>query len=299
MTTQAVGAGKGFAWLVDTLGLIRRNPTPTLGGAGWVLGASMVVMVAFMLLDFGFIWLAKPSPVVSFLAGLLLGVPIMYVFAGMFIGYLRMVRKLDAGEPASAADVFEGLRDVAANARAFGLVMLLLLATYLVVGSLVAVLAPDLGRWYLEGVMAGPMAEPAPPPPGFVSGFFKVFPIIIALGLFSYAVQGIGIAQVALRERKVVAAIGDGFMGAVRNLLPLLVLSVAVISLWVAILLGFGILLALVMAAAHFTSQWLLVLALPIYLLLLVLMIAISYALGYHLWRDICGGGAPSPGVAA
>jgi hypothetical protein len=243
-------------------------------------------------------WLAAESPVVSSLIGLLLSVPLMYVFVGLFIGYLRMVEKLDAGKPACAAEIVEGLRDVAANVRAFAVYMLLLVATYLLAGTLVAVLAPEVGRWYLDAMMSGPLEQPAPPPSGFMSGFFKVFPIVLALCLFTYAVQGIGVAQVALRDRGVIAALGDGFTGVARNLMPLLVLLVAAVSLWVAIALGFGILMALIMAAAHFTTQWLLVLAVPLYLLLCGLAIAISYGMGYHLWRDICGG-APAPEVAA
>jgi hypothetical protein len=298
MTTQAVGAGKGFAWVLDTLGLIRRHPAQMLGGAGWVIGVTLAVMVAFLLLNVGAMWLAAESSVVSSLIGLLLSLPLMYVFVGLFIGYLRMVHKLDAGEPASATQIFEGLRDVAANVRAFGVYMLLLVATYLLAGMLVAVLAPDVGRWYLDAMMSSPLEQPAAPPPGFTSGFFKVFPILLALCLFTYVVQGIGVAQVALRDRGVIAAIGDGFTGVARNLIPLLMLLVAAVSLWVVIALGFGILLALVMAAAHFTTQWLLVLAVPLYLLLCGLAIAISYGMGYHLWRDICGG-APAPEVAA
>ena len=121
----------------------------------------------------------------------------------------------------------------------------------------------------------------------------------MAVGLVFYAIQAIGMGQVALRGRGVFAALGDGFAGAVKNLLPLLMLLVAYLLLCVVALL---VVFALVMLFTLLikVSPWLALLAVPLYLAALLAIVVVAFGVMYALWRDVCGGGnvAAAPGDA-
>lgn len=113
----------------------------------------------------------------------------------------------------------------------------------------------------------------------------------MVVAIFMMGFYSIGLGQVALGNRSVFGAIGDGIVGALKNLLPLLMLVVGTILLWIAVGIGFGILALLLALIGKLVGLWLVfVLIIPLYIVLLLLVFTSMFGVMYHLWRDVCGG---------
>jgi hypothetical protein len=114
--------------------------------------------------------------------------------------------------------------------------------------------------------------------------------LFMVLGLFMTAFYAISLGQVALRRRSVFGAIGDGMIGALKNLLPLLVFAVSSVLAWIVVAVALVIVLLLVTLLAKLISPWLvLVVIVPLYIALLLMIFAVMFGMMYHLWRDVCG----------
>lgn len=93
----------------------------------------------------------------------------------------------------------------------------------------------------------------------------------------------------------------NGLSGALRNLLPLVVLLVVIAAL-IAVAIVAVILALVVGLLAKLAGAWVaVVFGVPLYLAFMLVMCVVSVGMAYHLWRDICGGAddAPMPVEAA
>lgn len=298
MTTRAVGAGHGWRWLARAANLGGHNAAAVFGGAALMLAAVIVVAVVLALLVGGAQMAAKPGAAASMAMSFVIFLPLMALICALMVGYLRLLDAVEGGRPARATDVFSGFRDTGTVARAFGFVVLLAILQYLVMGGLLALLAPDFGNWYLAVMQASAAGAPPPDPGTMPSGFGSAFGAIMIVSLLVYAVQAIGVGQIALRGRGIGGALGDGVSGSLKNVLPLLVLLL--VCLGVAIVAGLAVFLVamLIGLLGKLAGMWLaMLLAIPLYLVAMLVLYVVMFGVMYFMWRDICTDGAQPPAL--
>lgn len=290
MTTRAMNAMAGFDWLKRGINMGRNNPKAIFGGAALLLVAMVVVMIALVLLQMLLQGMFAPGMTGMLVLMAITMLPVLLVMAVLSAGYLRLVHTVESGRPARAGDIFHAFGDGAVAWRMIGFMVLLTLLNYAVVIGLVMLLAGDVVAWYMQTIRAAAAGGGAmPAATGLPEGFGVAYALMLAVGLVFYAVQAIGVGQVALRGRGVFGALGDGFVGAVKNVLPLLMLLVAYLLLLVAVLLAVFV-LAMLFGLLGKVALWLAVaLAIPLYLAALLAAVVVVFGVMYALWRDVCG----------
>lgn len=292
MTTRARNALAGFDWLKNAVNLGRNNPKAIFGGAALVLLGAVVVGVAAALLS-GVVVAAVGPGTTSMLVGMLLVlVPLMVVLGMLTVGYLRLVDAVENGRPARALDAFGGFGDWSTSLRAIGLMILIAVLQNLLVFGLLMLFAGGVVEWYsqmMQASVAG--ADPSAAMAQLPAGIGMAYLLMTLVGMVFFGVQSVALGQVALRGRGVFAAIGDGFAGAFKNLLPLLVMMLTYIVGIIVIAIVAALLVMLVGLLAKIAGAWLgVVIGIPLYLGFLLAMLVIGFGAMYHLWRDVCGG---------
>lgn len=273
MKTRAMGPLAGIGWLKNGINLGRNNPKAVFGGAGLLL--LLALLPTLVTLPVQLALTPGPTGQLGIMAFSLLASLLLVPLVG---GYLGLIHAVEQGRPAKATDIFDAYRSGGALPLiGFGLAMLVPYVVMLVV--IIAVAGTGIFSWYLHSLQTLP----------------EGFGLAIALGsviwLFVSGMYSIGFGQVAIARRGVVAALGDGAVGAVKNVLPLLVLTLA--SAIAAVVLGAMLLLLglLVGFLAKLVGVWLLVvIAVPAYIALLLAIYVVMFGVMYHLWRDVCGG---------
>lgn len=294
MTTRAVGAMASIDWLKQAVNLGRSNPRAIFGGAALLLLTMLAGAIAMSLLMVLGATALQADPTGSVAVSLVVGFAIVAMMAAMMVGYLRLVHAVEAGRPARATDVFAGFADIAASGRAIGFMLLLTIAQYVLIIGLVSIFAHDFGAWYIDNLKTSMSGQPAPPMETFPEGFWVAFVLMMAVGVVSYAVQAIGLGQIANGRGGIAAAFADGVSGAAKNLLPLLVLFLAMVLAAIALAIALGVLVMLVGLLGKLVGNWLLLLVgIPLYLIFLVSMTVVMFGLMYYVWRDICGSDRP------
>lgn len=292
MTTRALGPGAGFNWIRRAINLGAGNPRAVFGGAALFIVAIMGAVILITLVLGLFAATLQPGGTASLVVSLLVTLPLLMVAACLMVGYLRVIDAVEGGRPASAVDTFRGFADMQTSLRALGVLVVLVVVQNALLAGIVAVFSPGLAEWYVELMQAQaagqpPTAAAMTPPEG--SGLAIL--LVTVLTLLIYAVQAISLAQVALAGRGIGGALTDGFSGALRNLLPVLVLVLVAIA--AAIVLGIALLLvALVIGLlANLLGAWIaMVLGIPLYVAVVLAMVVVSFGVMYHMWRDVTGG---------
>jgi len=300
MTTRSRGPLAGFGWLKRGISVAFRHPKPLFGGAAFLLLAGLMPTLITLPVQFHSMQAGmQPSPATyglilagSMLLGLLL-VP-------LYVGYLQVVDAAERGLPTRALDIFKPYRQGQAwRLIGYGLaIMAVYIAT---LGIIIAATGGSIARWYMHVLTA--QLHHLPPPTALPDGFGIAVALFIALGLFMMGFYAISLGQVALCDRSVFGAIGDGMIGALKNLLPLVVFMVSLVLAWMVVaiaLLLVGLLLALL---GKLVGAWLvLILVIPLYIAMVLMMFAVMFGMMYHLWRDVCGDGTVAgmlPSIAA
>lgn len=292
MTTRTMGPASGWRWFKNAVDLGGSNPKAIFGGAALL---ALVVFVVAVVMSLALGLLAPEGATAQFALSMVISVPLLVLMGALLVGYLRVIDAVENDRPATATQIFGGFADRGAWLRAIVILLALALLQYALIGGLVALVAPEAGRWYLDNMAAtaDPTAQVAVP-----AGFGRAFAVAMVVGVLVYAAQAIGLGQVALRDRAAGAALADGLTGAIRNALPLAVLLlIAMVAMFlVALVVGVLVMLFTALGAG---SGLLLVLGIvvgvPFYLLLVVAMIVVSCGVMYSIWRDVCGidSGAP------
>ncbi len=290
MQTHAVGPGAGWRWLMQGINLGRNNPKAIFGGAALLLASVLVLAIGLSLLV-GLLQVAlKPGFGGSMALGLLLMVPILLVMAGLMVGYLRLIDAVEGDRPANATDVFSAFGDLPTSLRAILFVLLLTIVQNALVFGLIALLAADVGSWYMQNLQASMAGAGQPPMTALPNGFGIAFAVVLLISLFGYAVQAIGLGQIALRRRSVAGAFADGVGGAAKNLLPLLVLVLLTIAAGLVLALLAFLLVMLIGVLAKIAGVWLgIVLGVPLYIVTILVVYVVMFGVMYSLWRDVCG----------
>ena len=287
MTTRSKGPLACFGWLKRGISVGYRHPKPLLGGAALLLLACLMPSLITLLMQFHPLQAGiQPSPATFgwIMAGsMLLGLLIVPLYAG----YLQVVDAAEHGLPARARDIFKPYRQGEAW-RLIGYGLAILVVYVAIFGIIIAATGRGMIGWYMQVLTA--QANHQPPPTALPDGFGIAMALFMVLGLFMMGFYAISLGQVALRHRSVFGAIGDGMIGALKNVLPLLVLAVSLVLAWIVVAIVIAIVAMLIVLLGKFVGAWLvLVLIIPLYIAMVLMMFAVMFAVMYHLWRDVCG----------
>lgn len=296
MTTRATGPGAGLRWLISAVNLGSRNAKAVFGAAALLIVMALVPTAVQLAIGA----VAGNSPVVAVIGlvlSLLYSIVVMPPLVG---GFLRLIHRTESGTPVGATALFDMLRDTGDVLRMIGLTLLLLV----VVLAVLVVFGLVLGADFLSGLMElmqqlEAAQGQAAPSISFPDGLGTFIALGTLIGLFLNGVYTLSAGQVAIGGRPVFAAVGDGFVGTLKNLLPLLVLLLVVLVAGFLAMLAIGLVAALVGFIGTMIHPVVgMLLIAPIYIALMIGIYVISFGVMYFMWRDICGDGvaaAPAP----
>jgi len=287
MTTRSMGPWAGFDWLKRGFNVGYGNPKALFGGAGLLLLLCLLPTLITLPMQLGAIRAGtQPDPktfvlimVISAIGGLLL-IPV-------YAGYLQLVDAAERGQPARARDIFKPYRQGdALRLIGYGLAMVVVYAAAF--GVVLATTGRAVGHWYWEAMAA--QASHQPPPTTLPEGFGITVALFVVIGMFMMGVYAISLGQVAIGRRSVFGAIGDGVVGALKNLLPLLVFVASLLVAWIVVAIALGLLAGLLALLGKLVGVWLvLALIVPLYFGFMLIMFAMMFGVMYFLWRDVCG----------
>lgn len=291
MTIRALGPMAGIGWLTRAINAGRSGPGAVFGGAALMLVVVMAAAIAAGVLQV-VIGVATGQSMTGMVIGMvIITAVVLAVMAMMMVGFLRLLDKVERGIPASAVDVFAGFGDFPTSLRTVGFMVMLTILQYIILGAILAIFARGFFAWYME-LMQASMSGGDPTlltqlPSGMGIGSLAM----AVIGIVFYGVQAIGLGQVVLGGRSAFAALGDGFVGAFKNLLPLLVFVLASIGAMIVLSIAVFIIAMVIGLLAKFVGVWLgVLLAIPLYFGGLLAMFVVMVGVMYHLWRDVCGG---------
>ena len=295
MTTRSRGPGAGFQWLSRGIGAGFRRPKPILGGAAFLALVSLVpALISFGLQYKTFVAHTQPNP-----ATLLWLMPISMLSYLLLMpaygGYLQVVEAAENGVAARARDIFKPYASgEALRLIGFGLMMMLI---YLgAFGVILISVGHGVAGWYMHLIESRAahqtmtMTLPA--------HFGATVALIILTGLYIFAVYAISLCQIALNHRSVFGAIGDGVVGALKNVFPLIVMLLSGILAFIVMIIAMFVVILVITLIGKLAGEWLILtlgIAVDVAFILLILMI--QFGTMYHLWHDVCDED-PVPGTA-
>lgn len=298
MTTRALGPGAGWGWLKQAINIGRNNPKAIFGAAALLALVALIPSVIQLGLQFGAG--LGPQAVLAAVGAMTLVMIVLYPL--LIGGLLRVIDASENGRPTRATALFDTFRAGNGAGRLIGFGVLMTLIYVAAFVAVIAVFGQDFLAWYMQLLSAGMQGGTATPPVASLpEGFGTVMALGTLVGLFFFGVYAIGFGQVALGGRGIGAALADGVVGTLKNLLPLLVLAVIMIVLVIAFSLIVGLLgalLALIGGLVHEVFGF--VLLLPLYFAMILVLYVVMFGVMYFMWREICGDAAsPATPVAA
>jgi len=294
MQMRAMGPGAGWRWLMQGINLGRNNPKAIFGAAALLIAMALIPSLIQLLVQFGFKMTSAPA-----MLGLI-GFSLLYsllVMPPMLGGFLRVIHASENGRATRPAAIFDTFKAGQGAGRMIALALLLMVVAVVVFGVILALFGSGLGAWYLQVLTASQGATAGTPPtiPTLPEGFGMVLILMILFGLFLQGAYAISFGQVALTDRTVGGALSDGFVGALKNLLPLLVLLMVWTLFALALLLVVVLLVTLLAVIGGLVHPALTVLlAAPVYLAFLVILYVVIFGVMYHLWHDVAGDDTPA-----
>jgi hypothetical protein len=290
MTTHATGPFSGLSWLKRAVNLGRTNARAVFGAAAVLMFFALVPSLLQLVVQ----GVLSPGPNGSMVVAAAASVLSIVILSPLIGGYLRLIDATEQGRSAQAADVFAPFRQGGDAGRLIGFGLLMTMAYVVIATALISLFGDGFLEWYMKLVTLSQQAQGGSVDPSQVpaapEGLGRLLGVGSILFLFLSGVYAIGFGQVALGHRPIGAAMIDGVVGTLKNLLPMLLLAIAVviasIPLGLVLALVFG-LIAVVGNLIHPAVSMLLLL--PIYLGLLVALYVVMFGVMYHLWRDVCG----------
>jgi hypothetical protein len=297
MTTRSKGPSAGFGWLTRGISAGYRHPGPLFGGAAFLLLLCLLPSLITLPMQFHSLQAGAQHPAFSgwTLVSMLLGLLIVPLYAG----YLQVVDAAERGLPARARDIFKPYRQGEAL-RLIGYGAVVAVIYVAAFAAIIGTAGRGITDWYMQALAA--QASHQPPPATLPSGFGTVIALSMVFGLFMLGFYAISLGQVSLRRRGVFAAVGDGAVGALKNLLPLLVFALSILLAWIVLAIAFALMAVLLVLLAKLVGGWLVfALVAVLYLALALMVFAMMFGVMYHLWRDVCGDDAADlpPAIAA
>jgi hypothetical protein len=286
MTTRSKGPAAGFGWLKNGISVGYRHPKPLLGGAAFLVLACLLPSLITLPLQFQAMKAGTPPSLATY--GLIMAISMLFglLLVPLYAGYLQLVDAAERGLPARALDIFKPYRQGEAL-RLIGYGLVLILVYVALFGLIIAATGGGIVTWYMQVLTAQTNHLP---PPGLPEGFGIAMALFTLLGLLMMGFYAISLGQVALRRRNVFGAIGDGVLGALKNVLPLLVFAVSTGLAWIALAIAIAIVAVLLALLGKLVGAWLVfVLIIPLYIAIILIAFTVMFGAMYHLWRDVCG----------
>jgi hypothetical protein len=296
MALRSRGPLAGLGWLKRAIHLGHGNPKATFGGAALLCVAMLVPMLISLPMELDALRAGgQPSPTMMFVAMALSAVAGLLLVPA-YAGYLRVIDAAERGRPVRAQDVFAPYRQ-GEVLRFVGYGLAMFVVYMAMVAIVIAATGGGIARWYMQLLTAqagGQVAVPALP-----ADFGLAMALFGGLGLLVMGIYAISLGQVALGGRSVLGAIGDGVVGSLKNVLPLLVFVVAAVLAWIVVAIVFALAAVGLSLLGKLVGLWLVfVLMVPLYIALMLVVFVVMFGVMYHLWRDVCGDdAAPAPGV--
>lgn len=293
MQTRAMGPGAGWSWLVRAVNLGRNNPRALFGAAALLMVIALVPSLVQLFAQFALgvtdmdsmLWIAAFTTLV-----------LLVVYPLLIGGFFRIIDATEHGRPTRATALFDTFKSGPERSRLIGF-GLVLTAVYVAAFALIfGLLGGEVTAWYREVLEAAKTVEAGgtpvvPPAPG---GTGMVFALSLLAMMFLGGVYSIGVGQASLGGRDTSGALADGFGGALKNLLPLLLLTIVALVLMVVIALVLALVFALVGAIGALIHPAVAVmLVTPLYLAFLVAMYVVLFGIMYFIWRDVAGTAPP------
>jgi hypothetical protein len=287
MTTRFKGPLAGLGWLTRGISVVYRHPGPLLGGAAFLVVAGLVPTVITLPMQFHAIHNGTPLNPATFGWIMLISMLFGLLLVPLYAGYLQVIDAAEQGASSRARDIFRPYRQGDAwRLIGYGLAVMAFYAALFAI--IIAATGRGLVSWY--GQVLAAQANHQLAPAGLPPGFAVTLAMIMLLGLFMMGFYAISLAQVALRHRGVFGAIGDGLIGALKNVLPLLVLAVSLVVAWIVVVIVFLIVGMVIALLGKLLGAWLaVVLIIPLYIALMLTAFMVMFAVMYCLWRDVCG----------
>ena len=290
MSTRTMGPGAGWSWLARAVNLGRNNARAVIGGIALVAALALVPSIVQMGAQSALG--GRPDALLTVIG--LSTVVSLVVFPLLIGGALRVIDAAERGRPAEPTAVFDTFRAGQGGGRMIGFGLLMTALYLLVFGVLIGSFGQGLPEWYAQVMQltieaGGRPLQPAdiPEPP---AGLGTVVALGLLLGLFLGGAWAIGFGQVALGGRGVLEAVREGLAGALKNLLPIIVLTVLSVAGMVALVLVVALVGGLLMLVGGLVHPALgMLLVAPVYLGMILLMYVVMFGVMYHMWRDICG----------
>jgi hypothetical protein len=286
MTTRSRGPLAGFGWLTQGINVGFRHPKPLFGGAAFLVLACLLPSLITMPMQFHAINAGTQLSPATFGLIMVVSVLVGLLIVPLYAGYLQVVDAAERGLPARARDIFMPYRQGEAW-RLIGFGLAVMVVYIILFGIIIAATGGGIASWYMQVLTA--QANQQPPPTALPDGFGITMALFMVLSVLMMGFYAISLGQVTLRQRSVFGAIGDGMVGALKNLLPLLVFAVSAVLAWIAVAIVIALVALLLTLLGKLVGTWLLVLIIPLYIAMLLIMFAVMFGMMYHLWRDVCG----------
>jgi hypothetical protein len=286
MTTRSNGPAVGFGWLAKAVGVSFRHPKPLYGAAAIMVLVCLLPSLITLPMQLHAISTGTPLSPAAFCGMMAASMVFGLLLVPLYAGYLQLVDAAERELPARARDVFKPYRQGEAW-RLIGYGLALLLVYVVVLGIIIVATGGGIASWYMQ-VLAAQASHQVPPalPPGF--GIAMA--LLTVFGLFMMGFYAISLGQIALNHRSVFEALGDGVIGALKNLLPLLVFAVSVAMAWLAFVVVLVVAAILLALLGKLIGMWLVfVLIIPLYIAMVLVLFAVLFGSMYYLWRDVCG----------
>ncbi|WP_329740857.1 hypothetical protein [Dyella sp. A6] len=227
-----------------------------------------------------------PENPTQFMAIMLGSALIGLLVVPLYMGYLQVIGATEQGLPARARDIFKPYRHGEAWQQ-IGYGALMLLIYYGLFAIPFVFRGHEIISWWTQLQIAQIQHQPPPSPP---AGFGTMIALYFVIGFFVFGVYAISLGQVALRRRNVFGAIGDGVVGALKNLLPLIALVVGGILAMIVAVIIIAILAIVIIMLGKLAGMWLtFLLMIPLYIALILAMQVMLFGVMYGMWRSVCG----------
>lgn len=290
MTPNTVDMAAPFRWLARAFDVGRRNPKALFGALALVLAVVFALAIVQTVMQAGAAGNVTGLAVVMALGTVISWLVVPPLFGGMF----RVLDAVERGRPVVSTDVFNAYGQGQGGKR---LVLTNLVYSLAYMAVLALFLLTSLGQFFREYftiIMATPVgAEPdqaalialmqATPPTAFL--WMPVLAVVVVVWLHASMLAQ---ATAALREASVAECVVAGLLAMLRNVLPLLVFSLAMtIAGFVLVLLLF-LLVGLVIGLLSLLSPLLgMVVILPVMGITMLATYALMFGFYYHAWRGI------------
>ena len=287
MQTRAMGPGAGWSWLKQAINLGRNNPRALFGAAALLMLVAIIPSLVQVVAQFAF----HDANAMLWIVGLT-ALAMLVVYPLLIGGFFRVIDATERNQPTQATALFDTFRPGEQRGRLIGFGLSLALVYVLVLVAIIAAFGSDVPGWYLQVMQASQNATTGAPPelPAIPPGLGKVFGLGMLVMMFLGGVYSIGFGQVALAGRSVGGALADGVTGTLKNLLPLLVLTVIALLGMIGLAILLALSLGLLVGLGSLVHPALgVALAIPAYLAFLVAMYVVMFGVMYFMWRDVVG----------